>query len=440
MVRLLALRTLKANRLRFIITGIAVALTALMITGVFTMGLSLYETDKLQRMYRFGGTFHGVIFNISMDEKERLAASGMFTEYGYLTSVTRFPGGLPVEIVVGSENLPELSMTDITGHMPRQYDETAMSTASLDRYGAEHELGETVYITYQVNETEIIEAFTLCGYWREDPVGALMKSRIFLSEAFYNTLPVDTSLKGGVTQTMLFVNMDKPKNIEDQLETVVAKLSINAICDANPVYESGETNVYDFLPNFALLLLAIMVSANLLINNIFYISVARDIRFYGLIKAIGTTKRQIRRIIRTQALYVSLVAIPIGLLLGYAVSLVAVPSFLIAADLSMYIVSSNPLIFIFAVIFTLATVLFSANRPGSFAGRTSPMEAIQHMDTRAVSAKRERKTVYGAKLPIMAARNLLRGKKKLALTTLSLSTGLLLFFLVCSLIASFNID
>ena len=48
------------------------------------------------------------------------------------------------------------------------------------------------------------------------------------------------------------------------------------------------------------------------IRDRFQISVTNDIRFYGLLKTIGTTPRQLRRIIRHQALALSLAGIPLG--------------------------------------------------------------------------------------------------------------------------------
>ena len=56
----------------------------------------------------------------------------------------------------------------------------------------------------------------------------------------------------------------------------------------------------------------ILVSGYLIIYNIFYINVFGDIRFYGLLKTIGTT-------VRKQANLLSLAGIPIGLILGAVV-------------------------------------------------------------------------------------------------------------------------
>ena len=65
----------------------------------------------------------------------------------------------------------------------------------------------------------------------------------------------------------------------------------------------------------AAVLLLIVFTGYLIIYNVFQISVTNDIRFYGLLKTIGTTPRQLRRIMpRQQALLLSLCrASPSGL-------------------------------------------------------------------------------------------------------------------------------
>ena len=67
------------------------------------------------------------------------------------------------------------------------------------------------------------------------------------------------------------------------------------------------------------MLLLIIFTGYLIIYNVFQISVTNDIRFYGLLKTIGTTPRQLRRIIRQQALALSLAGIPLGLVLGWLI-------------------------------------------------------------------------------------------------------------------------
>lgn len=58
--------------------------------------------------------------------------------------------------------------------------------------------------------------------------------------------------------------------------------------------------------------LMIMFCGYLLIYNIFYISVVNDIRFFGMLKTIGTTGRQIRSLLNWQVAGFLLWGLPQG--------------------------------------------------------------------------------------------------------------------------------
>lgn len=114
-------------------------------------------------------------------------------------------------------------------------------------------------------------------------------------------------------------------------------------------------------------LVLVAFTGYLVIYNIFQISVAGDIRYYGLLKTIGVTPKQLRRLIRQQALLLSALGIPVGLLLGYAVGAAAVPITMSASTMGgrYTTVSVSPWIFLFSTVFALLTVLLScAGRDG----------------------------------------------------------------------------
>ena len=125
-------------------------------------------------------------------------------------------------------------------------------------------------------------------------------------------------------------------------------------------------------------LILVAFTGYLVIYNIFQISVAGDIRYYGLLKTIGVTPKQLRRLIRQQALLLSALGIPVGLLLGYGVGAAAVPITMSTSTMGgrYTTVSVSPWIFLFSTVFALLTVLLSCARPGRIAGRVSPVEAV----------------------------------------------------------------
>ena len=130
------------------------------------------------------------------------------------------------------------------------------------------------------------------------------------------------------------------------------------------------------LKRLLLFVLIIAISGYMIIYNIFQISVLQDIKFYGLLKTIGTTKKQIRKIILTQALILAVIGIPIGLGLGLLVGNILsdkIVGLLINVDT---IYNIDPLNLIISIIFSLVIVLLSARRPGIIAGKVSPVEEI----------------------------------------------------------------
>ena len=185
--------------------------------------------------------------------------------------------------------------------------------------------------------------------------------------------------------------------------------------------------------------LLIVFTGYLIIYNVFQISVAGDIRFYGLLKTIGTTPRQLRRIIRLQALALSAAGIPAGLALGWLLGGQLTP--VVAARLNgvRAVTSVSPWIFAAAALFALCTVLLSCRRPGRMAGKVSPVEAVRYAEgggkARAKARKARRVTPF-----TMAWANLGRSKGKTAVTVLSLSLAVVLLTVTVNFAGGFDMD
>ena len=166
------------------------------------------------------------------------------------------------------------------------------------------------------------------GYWDYDelmPVHYINISRDYADDI--EAQAVKTGLQP--FRTDLNVMMASSTNIQGQMEQVDTDLGYtwDSYTDPNSVrigvnwgYTSSQLESQldpELMIAIAAFLLLVIFTGYLIIYNIFQISVAGDIRFYGLLKTIGTTPRQLKRIIRQQALLLCLIGIPAGLLLGY---------------------------------------------------------------------------------------------------------------------------
>ena len=143
-------------------------------------------------------------------------------------------------------------------------------------------------------------------------------------------------------------------------------------------------------------LLLILLTGYLIIYNVFQISVTTDIRFYGLLKTIGTTGKQLRRIIRGQVLILSLMGFP--LVCFWVISLVHSSPLLSCASLMVSLqMTCQSVLGFSSALFSLCTVLISCLKPARMAGRVSAIEAVRYTDSGTHSRKTERRT-RGAKL------------------------------------------
>ena len=191
--------------------------------------------------------------------------------------------------------------------------------------------------------------------------------------------------------------------------------------------------------NIVAVLALILLTGYLIIYNVFHISVAGDIRFYGLLKTIGTTPRQLRRIIRTQALLLSLIGIPVGLLLGWLLGGILTHIIVARLDGVSSVVSVSPVLFVGAALFALVTVLISCRRPGRLAGKVSPVEAVRYTEGKALKQNGKRNG-KGVSLLSMAWANLGRSRGKTSITVLSLTLAVVLLTLTVTFTGGCDMD
>lgn len=458
-IRHLSFKTLMAARKRNIIAVLAIALTALLFTSLFTIVMSINETNQNYQFRSVGGYAHGAFKDVDEDQIAVLSAHPDVKAVGVRTVLGLATQGAfekdYAEVSYMDDNNAKWSFSQPTvGRTPKSGNEITMDTKALELLGVKPELGAQVKVTYTLADKEqmgwdITDTFTLVGWWDYDEL--LSVHFLNVSKEYVQKIE-KKAVAGGLKpfRTDLSVMLRSSLNIENDLTRIGEDCGYSIGEDAGQLrigvnWGYTATQVWDTLGVGGILaMLAVLIlvafTGYLVIYNIFQISVAGDIRYYGLLKTIGVTPKQLRRLIRQQALLLSALGIPAGLLLGYGVGAAAVPITMSASTVGgrYTTVSVSPWIFLFSSVFALLTVLLSCARPGRIAGRVSPVEAVRYTE-RQSAGKTHRK---GSKVtPVqMAAANLGRDKKKTALVMVSLSLTVVLLNLLVTFIGGFDMD
>lgn len=179
----------------------------------------------------------------------------------------------------------------------------------------------------------------------------------------------------------------------------------------------------------------IMFGSVALIYNAFAISVSERTKQFGLLSSIGATKKQLRHMVLFEAMVVSAIGIPLGILSGVggiAVTLHFVGDKFRALGFPLDLKIHVSLIsLVLAVIIALLTVLISAWVPSKRATRITAVEAIRQNSDIKVKGGRERShrltyRIFG--LPgLLASKHYRRSKRKYRTTVVSLFMSIVLF-------------
>ena len=334
-IRRLSWKSLRAARTRNLVAVLAIALTTVLFTALFTIALSINDGFQQANFRQVGGWSHGGFKYLTEEQFLQLRDDPLIQEWG----LRRFVG-MPVEVPFNKSHV-EVGYSDpnqahwmycdpVVGRLPEEgTDEAATDTRVLELLGITPQLGAEFTLTFEVDGHETTQAFTLCGWWEYDE--AVTASHVLIPQSRVEAVLSETGGTppgaDGMTATW---NMDVmlksgSRQIAQDLEQILehhgyqneSRTAGDNYIDTgvNWGYTGAQLSENLDLPTLlavAALALLIGFTGYLTIYNVFQISVTNDIRFYGLLKTIGTTPRQLRRIIRHQALALSLAGIPHG--------------------------------------------------------------------------------------------------------------------------------
>ena len=466
-IRRLSLASFKAAKIRNIITVAAIALTTILFTVILTVGMSIKHGFEQSNFRQAGSYAHGEIKDITEEQFEELKDDPLIQEYG-----KRIFCGMPekepfhkshVEVSYCDENTAKwMFLEPVEGRFPREgTNEAATDLKVLALLGVEPVIGNEFTMTFLVDDEETTETFTLCGYWDYDD--AIVANHVLVPESRTREIfeKLGTQGKDGMTGLIrMGVMFKNASHIEENLNTILERHGYQSEgwdqgdnyirAGGNWGYVSAQfedsIDISTVLALIAVMLL-IVFTGYLIIYNIFQISVSNDVRFYGLLKTIGTTGRQIKRIISLQAFFLSALGIPIGLAVGYGAGVAMTGVVVSQLNGVKLTYSVSPIIFLGAAVFSFVTVWVSCRKPRRMAAKISPVEAVRYTEKDGVRRTKRRHSLNvsetsqkGASIFRMAVANLGRNRSKTLITVISMSFAVVVLNITFILANGFDMD
>lgn len=458
-INTLSYRTIKEKRGKNLIAVLAIALTTLLFTAVFTVGSTLVSAIEESTMRQVGTSAHGGFKTMTPEEYERLKKAGGYRDISYDIvagfAVNPELASIQTEVRYAEDKMAKWSFCfPEEGRMPAEGKECVAGSKVLEALNVPLEIGAKVPLTIITHDLdgskrEIKEEFVLSGYYLSND--ASHAQQVWVSEQWlYENIDIsdrtyrercqqgNTNPEGLCQAAVWF---DSAYDIESQVDELADRAGFEegeVTKSVNWAYSGSHMDGFT-LALAVDVLFVIALSGYLIIYNIFYINVTADIRYYGLLKTIGTTGKQLKGMVHRQALFLSAAGIPLGLFLGWFVGKGLIPVvFRIMDEGEVKETALNPFIFAGSALFALLVVYLSCIRPCRLAAGVSAIEAVRYVE----NAQYKRKAKKTGKLSAarLAMANMGRNRKKAAVVIASLSLSMILLNGTYCLIKGFSFD
>ena len=455
-------RYLSKNKTRTIVTLIGIIVSMALFTAVIEGAYSGYQFLK-NREIAVTGEWQVIMNNVNEEGLEEVKTNKQIEKYENVytlgwAEVANENDGKPYLLVqsLGDTEHALFPINLVSGRMPEKEDEILLPENFIANAKEKYQVGDTITLEtgqrfiekeqlsentpYQEKESlknTTKHTFTIVG---------IMERLPFEIEEF--SCPGYTCITNGfhTDNQKLFLTIHSPSKMQDFLMRQTISDSYVPHSDLLRFYgafkASGERSVLIGLTTVLVLLIA--YGSISLIYNSFSISISERIRQFGIMRSIGASNRQIRRMVLFEAFLLAIIGIVLGIIVGcvgIGVTLAWVQNNFIVnitnkVGLGLRLVIS-PLPILIAVLICLVTTIVAAYIPAYKAIHKSAIEAIRQSDEIIIKPNEVKTTKLTQKLfgfaGVMATKNFKRNKRKYRSTILSLALSVILFISAASL-------
>ncbi len=465
----ITLQSLRQNRMRTVVTVVGIILSTAMICAVTTFASSLQKYSLENEIYRCGA-WYGCAIEADKAAYDRMMShehmeNAVYAEYvGF--GILDGSKGKPYLWIRGTSDGAEemLSLRMVKGRYPLSENEIALPNYLESDSGVKYGIGDKITLTLGKRIYEGQELFNhnvspgnINGAFFDEENGIVsmpetenvnefvpVQTKEYIVTGLYDGYPYGGvgydcfTRADGVTEGKVYdvyYTTKYPWQYEDfGKECGIAGTTNSGVLQYQGVFSNSNFS-RGIIEICAVVIVLIMFGSVSLIYNAFSVSVSERTKQFGLLSSLGATKKQLRKTVIFEALAVSAIGVPIGIVSG--IGGIGVTFLFLGDKLDLYSsgvsmhLAVSAISVVFAVVISVVTVLISAYIPSRRAARSSAIDAVrQSKDIK--TGKRTEKTsrltykLFG--LPgVIASKHYKRNKKKYRTTVMSLFLSVVLF-------------
>ena len=423
----------KDNKRQNKVLILAIAMSVLLLYSAFSIAYGKIRSDYLIDIRGMGTVATVSLENGSKAQYEQMKSlpyiidTGIKKTVGSATFQEHWEGKLIYLDNSAYEKMEMPAYTDIIGSYPLKADEIMLSASSLQQMNIDHpEVGMEIELRTILSEgAEETAIFTLSGYYTDYIDFSVMEPEAYVSKAFLDqheipVFPADKIM--AVTGSL-----QDERGIETKLYSdLTMEYAAQQVFAENPMVKQSVEGVFGSVSIAVGCGIVVILCAFMLIFNVVSITMGKEIRQYGMLKVLGTTEQQLKRIVYYQNIWNILKGIVIGTIAGILIVRLFLPAVLEKLFMQGLgesdVTGFYPVFAVGAGVLMFVTSFFATSLALRQVIKWNAIDSIRYIETGNRTKKKQNLTTRFLIME-MAWRNITRSKKRLLISVGSLLIG-----------------
>ncbi|ADY55544.1 protein of unknown function DUF214 [Syntrophobotulus glycolicus DSM 8271] len=303
----------KAHRKKNQLTVVCIAISVMLVTAIFGLA-DMSIKAQIKEYIRQRGNFHAVITDISDSTAGQINSRKDVNASSFLGLIedTTYQGKRLLIQSSTEEFAGQMNLVVTEGRYPAAEREALLDRQGLEQFGIP--IGGAIEVAFRNGE---IRQFTITGTYRDfSSLKGSDAHGLMLSAEGMRALPA------GLSQEYYYLQFKSGVNINRALSEIKAEyaLSENQVAPNTMLLglmgQSKDSTMLGVYLMAGILFILVTTAGTFMIASSFNMSILERTQFFGLLRCLGATKKQIKRYIRLEGLQYCLKGIPLGLLAG----------------------------------------------------------------------------------------------------------------------------
>lgn len=363
----------KKNRL----TVICIAISVMLVTAIFGMA-DMSIRAQINAHIQQKGNYHAIIKGLTDDLAEQINSRSNIKVSGWVGVVedTVYQGKELIVQGADREIAEQMNLVVLEGTYPSAENEALLDQQALEQFGLS--IGDT------------IEVPSADGQMRQYHITGMYGDFSSLTGSDAHGLFLSTEGIRAIYQSQYgeyyYLQFDSGVNIRHALSEIKTEYGLSDEQISQNVIllglmgQSDDSAMWQLYLTAGILFVLVTMASVFMIAGSFNMSVLERTQFFGLLRCLGASKRQVKRYVRWEGLQYSLKGIPIGLLAGCLFTwgavfiLNTIDLRFVLPEMELFQISLPGIIA--GAVMGFLVVMLASNAPAKKAAQVSPQSAV----------------------------------------------------------------